>query len=125
MRCSRSQNTPPALEARPMSTPTAVTDAAPPPPDPAPRAGEGGGPIGAVRRHPLVAFFVLAYAASWLAWLPYVLSADGLGVLDFRFPMLLGNTQLSGVLPGAYIGPLGSALVVTSITGGRDGLRAW
>lgn len=109
-----------------MSTPIA----APPPdtalhaPASAPRPGRGG-PIGAVRRHPLVAFFVLAYAASWLAWVPYVLSADGFGVLGFRFPELLGNTQLAGILPGAYIGPLGSALVVTAITGGREGLRQW
>jgi len=109
-----------------MSTPIAVMspDTAPQVPAPAPRSGSRG-PIGAVRRHPLVAFFVFAYAASWLAWLPYILSADGLGVLDFRFPALLGSTQISGVLPGAYIGPLGSALLVTSITGGREGLRAW
>jgi uncharacterized protein len=113
------------MEARPMSTPTAVTDTAPHAPAPTPQAGRPGGPVGAIRRHPLVAFFVLAYAASWLAWLPYVLSADGFAVLDFRYPVLLGNTQLTGVLPGAYIGPLGAALVVTAITGGRDGLRAW
>lgn len=89
-------------------------------PVPAPR-----GPAGVIRRHPLVAFFVLAYAASWLAWLPYVLSGDGLGVLNFRFPKLLGDSQIPGVLPGAYLGPLGSALVVSAVTGGRDGLRRW
>ncbi|GAA4630741.1 type II CAAX endopeptidase family protein [Actinoallomurus vinaceus] len=85
----------------------------------------GRGPFGAVRRHPLVAFFVLAYAASWLAWLPYVLSADGLGVLAFHFPKVLGTNQLTGVLPGAYVGPLGAALLVTAITSGREGLRQW
>lgn len=110
-----------------MSTPTA-----PMPPDttllapaPRPHARRRGGPIGAVRRHPLVGFFVLAYAASWLAWLPYILSADGLRVLDFRFPQLLGSSQILGVLPGAYVGPLGAALLVTAMTGGRDGLRRW
>lgn len=110
-----------------MSTPIAAIqpDTTPHAPAPTPRLGNRGGPIGAVRRHPLVAFFVLAYAASWLTWLPYVLSADGLGVLDFRFPKVLGSTQISGVLPGAYIGPLGSALLVTAISGGRDGLRCW
>jgi uncharacterized protein len=99
-----------------MSTPTAVPLRRPAPPSRPP------GPIG---RHPLVAFFVLAYAVSWLVWLPYVLSADGLGVLDFRFPAFLGSNQLTGVLPGAYLGPLGSALVVTAATGGRAGLREW
>lgn len=93
-------------------------------PDRGDRDGRGR-PARAVRRHPLVAFFVLAYAASWLGWLPYVLSADGLGVLRFRFPELLGTTQLLGVLPGAYVGPLGAALLVTAITGGPEGLRHW
>ncbi|MEV0403213.1 type II CAAX endopeptidase family protein [Actinoallomurus sp. NPDC050550] len=91
----------------------------------APEHARRRGPFGVVQRHPLVAFFVLAYAASWLAWLPYVLSADGLGVLHFHFPKLLGDTQIPGVLPGAYLGPLGAGLVVTAITGGREGLRHW
>ena len=78
-----------------------------------------------VRAHPLVAFFSLAGALSWIAWIPYVLSADGLGVLDFRFPALLGSTQLTGVLPGAYLGPIGSALLITWLVDGRAGLRAW
>ena len=109
-----------------MSTPIAPIppDTALHSPAAAPRRGRRGGPIETVRRHPLVAFFVVAYAASWLAWLPYVLSADGLGVLDFRFPKGSG-AQLLGVLPGAYVGPLGSALLVTAITSGRQGMRHW
>ena len=35
----------------------------------------------AIRRHPLIAFFALADGMSWLAWLPYVLSRNGLGLL--------------------------------------------
>ena len=81
---------------------------------------------GLVRRYPLAGFFVLAYGISWLLWLPYVLSTDGLGLEpDIHLPALLGDTQLAGVLPGAYAGPLGSALIVTAVTGGRAGLRAW
>lgn len=76
-------------------------------------------------RHPLVAFFLLANALSWLAWTPYVLSNNGLGVWDYDFPALLGTTQLVGVLPGAYLGPITSALLVTALADGRVGLREW
>ena len=60
-----------------------------------------------MRRHGLVSFYALAYGMSWLFWLPYVLSQNGLGVLDVSFPEILGDTQLAGILPGAYLGPSG------------------
>src|SRR5690606_22913602 len=63
-----------------------------------------------VRRRPLLSFFVLANAMSWLAWLPYILSENGLGIWGYRFPELLGTSQFTGVLPGAYLGPIASAL---------------
>ena len=78
-----------------------------------------------VARHPLVAFFVLAYAMSWAAWTPYVLSANGLGLWTYRFPTILGSGQLVGIAPGAYLGPLGSAFLVTALADGRPGLRIW
>ncbi|MGI5499118.1 CPBP family intramembrane glutamic endopeptidase [Lentzea sp. CA-135723] len=87
-----------------------------------PRAG---GLLGTVRRHPLLSFFVLANLLSWLAWTPYILSGNGLGWWDYRFPEVLGTSQFSGVLPGAYLGPIGSALLVTAIADGRAGLRRW
>ena len=80
---------------------------------------------GVLRRHPLAAFFVLAYGLSWLAWLPYVLSQDGLGVLPLKYPVVLGTTQVFGLLPGLYLGPVTAAVVVTALTEGRGGLRAW
>jgi uncharacterized protein len=85
----------------------------------------GGGALGPVRRHPLLSFFVLANVMSWLAWLPYILSQNGLGVWDYRFPDVLGTSQLVGVLPGAYLGPIVSALFVTAVADGRPGLRRW
>lgn len=78
-----------------------------------------------VRRHQLSTFFVLALAASWLAWTPYVLSNSGLGLWDLTFPGGMIGGQLLGMLPGAYLGPIGSAALVTWIVGGRAGLRAW
>jgi uncharacterized protein len=80
---------------------------------------------GLVHRRPMLTFFVLANLVSWVAWTPYILSENGLGILHFRFPELLGSSQFAGVLPGAYLGPILSAFLVTAITGGRAGLREW
>lgn len=84
-----------------------------------------GGVLGPLRRHPLISFFVLANVMSWLAWIPYILSQNGLGIWDYRFPDVLGTSQLLGVLPGAYLGPIASALLITAVADGRAGLRRW
>ncbi|TDN44856.1 membrane protease YdiL (CAAX protease family) [Curtobacterium flaccumfaciens] len=89
--------------------------------DPARRTGLGG----VVARHPLPSFAVLALGLSWLAWIPYILSPHGLGVWDLHFPEFLGTAQFSGVLPGALLGPLGGAFLVTAVADGRPGLRRW
>ncbi|MEW9528536.1 CPBP family glutamic-type intramembrane protease [Microbispora sp. NPDC049125] len=78
-----------------------------------------------LRRHPLAGFFLLAYGLSWLAWLPYVLSEDGLAVIDFRYPSVLGTPQFLGVMPGAYFGPIFSAYLLTRLLQGRPGVRRW
>ncbi|WP_336158087.1 CPBP family intramembrane glutamic endopeptidase [Amycolatopsis sp. VC5-11] len=78
-----------------------------------------------VARRPITAFFTFAIALSWLAWLPYVLSDNGLGIAHFGFPPVLGTTQILGMLPGAYLGPIFSAFIVTALAEGRPGLRAW
>ena len=88
-------------------------------------AERASGPGAFVRRHGLVSYYALAYGLSWLAWLPYVLSQSGLGILDISFPKVLGTTQFAGALPGAYLGPLGAAFIVTAIAEGRLGLRRW
>ena len=38
---------------------------------------------GLLARHPLVSFFVIAYAGSWILALPYVRFAGGTGLLPF------------------------------------------
>jgi CAAX protease family protein len=83
------------------------------------------GPRALSARYPLTSFFTLAFALSWLAWTPYVLSDSGLGLAPIHFPVILGSTQLAGVLPGAYLGPICAAFVVTALGQGRPGLRRW
>ncbi|WP_017569379.1 CPBP family intramembrane glutamic endopeptidase [Nocardiopsis halotolerans] len=77
-----------------------------------------------VTRRPLVSFFVLACGLSWIAWIPYILSDHGLGLWDFEAPNLL-MSQLLLMLPGAYLGPIFSAYLVTRVVDGRKGVRRW
>lgn len=80
---------------------------------------------GYVAQRPIASFFVVAFALSWLIWTPYVLSRNGLGVLPLEYPVIGGSTQLLGVLPGAYVGPLSAAFLLTALIDGRPGLRRW
>jgi membrane protease YdiL (CAAX protease family) len=69
------------------------------------------------RRHPLLSFFLLAYVLSWLTWLPYVLSSDGLGILDLRLPSLY-------VAIGAFTGPFLAGFLMTAVVSGRQGIHS-
>src|SRR5215210_6729283 len=69
-------------------------------------------------RHPLVSFFVLAFAGTWLTELPYVLSADGSGLLSFSSPLLIWTSPVS-----VFMGPFLAAFVMTGATEGRAGVR--
>jgi uncharacterized protein len=62
---------------------------------------------GLLARHPLVFFFLIAYAGSWLAWLPSVLSEDGAGLLPFSNPLtrpLIGGGSFL-LIVGQFLGP--------------------
>jgi membrane protease YdiL (CAAX protease family) len=65
-----------------------------------------GGLRGRVQRHPVTAFFVLAYTLSWLIWIPAALT---------------GASQVL-LIPGAF-GPAVAAYLITRATGGSVG--AW
>ena len=69
-------------------------------------------------RHPLVSFFVIAYAGTWLVELPYVLSEYGAGVLPTKSPVLLWTSPVA-----IFAGPFLSAFVMTGVTEGRAGVH--
>ena len=72
-------------------------------------------------RHPLVAFFVLAYLLSWLVWSPWVLGEDGAGWLPTRVaPSLLGYLNAAAI----FVGPAVAGIVMTAVTEGGPGVRA-
>jgi uncharacterized protein len=75
---------------------------------------------GLLARHPLISFFVMAYAFSWIAWSPWVLSEDGAGLLPYEL-----SEATTGLLNAAAIllGPTLSAFIMTGITEGRGGIR--
>ncbi|GAB3622249.1 hypothetical protein GCM10027418_03310 [Mariniluteicoccus endophyticus] len=69
-----------------------------------------------MRRRPLLWFFLLAYAGSWVLWSPWWLARNGIGLLPWELPrpaVLLVN-QL-----GLFGGPFMAALVVSRVLEGR------
>ena len=75
---------------------------------------------GLLARHPLVSFFVMAYAFSWLVWTPWVLGEDGAGLLPIKL-----SDATSGLLNAAAIlaGPTLAAFIMAAATEGRAGVR--
>ena len=74
-------------------------------------------------RHPLVSYFTLAYAISWLLWLPLVLSkGGGIGLIPFTTDSTLhGAITVSLIILGAF-GPAIAAVIMTAVTEGRAGV---
>ena len=76
-----------------------------------------------ITRHPLIAFFVIAFAGSWIAFLPLVLAQNGLGLLPYTIPAV-GPSQVSDYFSalGAIAGPTLASFVVTAFTAGKAGV---
>jgi uncharacterized protein len=75
---------------------------------------------GRIRQHPLLAYFVLAFAGTWLFFAPLTLSQSGLGLL----PVTLSDmTAFLLFALSTYAGPFLAAFVVTGLATGRSGLR--
>jgi hypothetical protein len=74
---------------------------------------------GLLARHPLLFYFLIAYAFSWLAWLPLVLSEDGADLLlSFSTPI-----GFDASLAIASFGPTVAAFIMAGITEGRAGIH--
>lgn len=65
-----------------------------------------------MRQHPLFSYFFLAYAISWIVFIPYVLAERGI---------LQGNYTFFYILH--VFGPAIAAIMVTFITAGKAGLH--
>jgi hypothetical protein len=65
-----------------------------------------------IQQHPLFSYFFLAYAISWIVFIPYVLWERG---------YLQGNYTFFYILH--VFGPAVAAIVMTSVTAGKAGLH--
>lgn len=70
--------------------------------------------------HPLVFFFVIAYAGAWLVELPVVLSQTGTGLLPFTIPRPVLALTIAGA---TFAGPTLSAFIMTGVTQGKPGIH--
>src|SRR5215211_3019960 len=70
-------------------------------------------------RRPLVSFFVLAYALTWLAWSPWYLSEDGIGLLPYDGESISDYLNTVALI----VGPTLSAFIMAGVTEGREGVR--
>jgi uncharacterized protein len=73
---------------------------------------------GALSRHPLVFFFLIAFAGSWLVELPVVLSRTGTGLLPYTLPPVVSALTIAAA---TFTGPTLSAFVMSHATEGRQG----
>lgn len=65
----------------------------------------------AIQHQPLLSFFVMAYAISWILSIPFILSEWGLLHGDYRIAFIVKS-----------FGPFAAALIVTGITEGKEGV---
>jgi membrane protease YdiL (CAAX protease family) len=69
-------------------------------------------------RHPLVFFFLIAYAGAWLVELPVVLSRTGTGLLPYTLPRVV---VILAIAAATFTGPMLSAFIMARVTEGRAG----
>lgn len=71
-----------------------------------------------IKRHPLAAYFLLAFAGTWIVYLPILLSGRGLGLIE-----LPDAAAFIIFILATYCGPFLAAFVITRVTDGPHGVR--
>jgi uncharacterized protein len=74
---------------------------------------------GLLARYPLVFFFIIAYAGTWLVELPYMRFADGASLLPFSWPIPF----VVAAAAAPFAGPCLAGFIMAGVTGGRAGIR--
>jgi membrane protease YdiL (CAAX protease family) len=69
--------------------------------------------------HPLLAYFTIAFAGTWLMDLPMVLGREGLGLFPYSVPMI---AYIILFILGSFTGPTLAAYLVTNAVDGKAGL---
>jgi uncharacterized protein len=73
---------------------------------------------GPLARHPLLSFFLIAFAGSWIVELPVVLSRTGTGLLPYTLPPIVVALTIAAA---TFTGPTVSAFVMARATEGSQG----
>jgi uncharacterized protein len=94
--------------------------AAYPTPHPTP-AAPATGLVSAVRRHPLVAYFSLAFLWTWALLVPFALDSNPAGLR--LFAAVLPDMAFFVAFVLATFGPLAAGLIVTGALEGKAGIR--
>lgn len=81
---------------------------------------QGGGLATLIRRYPLVAYFVVAFAGTWLFFAPLSLSQRGLGWLPIELSDTVGFVLY---FLATYTGPFAAAFLVTGVVEGKAGIK--
>jgi uncharacterized protein len=76
---------------------------------------------GVLARHPLIFYFILAYAGTWVVTLPFALSANGVGLLPFGIP---NGSVIFVSAVWVVLGPTLAAFIMTGATEGRASIRS-
>jgi uncharacterized protein len=74
---------------------------------------------GVLARHPLIFFFLIAYAGTWLITVPIALSTNGVGLLQFGLPE--GSVFFISAV-WVFMGPTLAAFIMTGVTARREGI---